>query len=42
MSKKELNEGKRENIIFISDAHERFYYEKLKEARNQDVYHKAL
>lgn len=42
MSKKELNEGKRENIVFISDAHERFYYEKLKEARNQDVYHKAL
>jgi len=32
-------EGK---IIFISDAHEKFYYEKLKEVRYQDVYHKAL
>ena len=33
---------KEENIIFISDAHEKFYYEKLKEVRYQDVYHKAL
>ena len=32
-------EGK---IIFISDAHEKFYIEKLKEVRYQDVYHKAL
>lgn len=24
---------KKENIIFISDAHEKFYYEKLKEVR---------
>lgn len=31
-----------ENIIFISDAHEKFYYEKLKEVRYPDVYHKAL
>ena len=31
-----------ENIIFISDAHEKFYYEKLKEVRYQDGYHKAL
>lgn len=30
------------NIIFISEAHEKFYYEKLKEVRYQDVYHKAL
>lgn len=30
-----------ENIIFISDAHEKFYYEKLQEVRYQDVYHKA-
>ena len=29
-----------ENIIFISDAHEKFYYEKLQEVRYQDVYHK--
>ena len=33
---------KKENIIFISDAHEKFYYEKLKEVRYHDVYHKAL
>ena len=33
---------KEEKMIFISDAHERFYYEKLKEVRYQDVYHKAL
>ena len=33
---------KKESIIFISDAHEKFYYEKLKEVRCQDVYHKAL
>ena len=31
-----------ENIIFISDEHEKFYYEKLKEVRYLDVYHKAL
>ena len=31
-----------ENIIFISDAHEKFYYEKLQEVRYQDVYHNAL
>ena len=35
-------ETKKENIIFISDAHEKFYYEKLEEVRYQDVYHKAL
>ena len=31
-----------ESIIFISEAHEKFYYEKLKEVRYQDVYHRAL
>ena len=31
-----------ENIIFISDAHEKFYYEKLKEVRYQDVYHNNM
>lgn len=30
-----------ESIIFISEAHEKFYYEKLKEVRYQDVYHKG-
>ena len=33
---------KKQTINFISEAHEKFYYEKLKEVRNQDVYHKAL
>ena len=33
---------KAQTIIFISNAHEKFYNEKLKEVRNQDVYHKAL
>ena len=31
-----------EKIIFISEQHKNFYYEKLKEVREQDVYHKAL
>ena len=26
-----------ENIIFISDAHEKYYYEKLQEVRYQDA-----
>ena len=34
--------GAERAIIFISDAHEKFYYEKLKEVRCQDVYHKKL
>ena len=29
-------------MIFISEAHEKFYYEKLKDVRCEDVYHKAL
>ena len=29
---------KAQEIIFISEAHEKFYYEKLKEVRYQDVY----
>lgn len=33
---------KAQSIIFISNAHEKFYYEKLQEVRDQDVYHKAL
>ena len=31
-----------QEIIFISKEHQDFYYEKLKEVRYQDVYHKAL
>lgn len=33
---------KEQTINFISEAHEKFYYEKLNEVRCQDVYHKAL
>ena len=33
---------KKQEIVFISEAHEKFYYEKLKEVRYQDVYHRAL
>lgn len=36
------DKGKNEDIIFASDSHEKFYYEKLREVRHQDVYHKAL
>ena len=32
---------KAQEIIFISEAHEKFYYDKLKEVRYQDVYHKV-
>ena len=36
-------ENKKEQTLnFISEAHEKFYYEKLKEVRYQEVYHKAL
>ena len=28
---------KKQAIVFISEAHEKFYYEKLKEVRYQDV-----
>ncbi|MDD3404327.1 MAG: DUF6075 family protein, partial [Hespellia sp.] len=31
-----------QEILFISEADEKFYYEKLKEVRSPDVYHKAL
>ena len=30
-------ETKKENIIFISDAHEKFYYEKLEEVRHSAI-----
>ena len=33
---------KKGTLLFISEAHEKFYYEKLKEVRYQDVYHKSL
>ena len=34
--------GAERKINFISEAHEKFYYEKLEQVRQQDVYHKAL
>lgn len=42
MANTALGAEKEKAIIFISEAHEKFYYEKLKEVRYQDVYHKAL
>ena len=36
------NDTLTENIVFISDAHRDFYYDKLKLVRYPDVYHKAL
>lgn len=33
--------NKKQTINFISEAHEKFYYEKLKEERYQDVYHET-
>jgi len=29
-------------MVFVDEGHEIFYYEKLKQARDQDCYHKAL
>ena len=34
--------AKKEKISFISEAHEKFYYEKIQKVREADVYHKAL
>ena len=42
MNSTALGAEKKENIIFLSDAHEKFDYEKLKEVRYQDVSHMAL
>ncbi len=30
------------HMVFTNEEHERFYYEKLEQARYQDCYHKAL
>ncbi|MCI8751738.1 MAG: hypothetical protein HFH66_10305, partial [Lachnospiraceae bacterium] len=30
------------HMVFADEEHEKFYYEKLKKARYQDCYHKAL
>ena len=30
------------HMVFANEEHERFYYEKLEQARYQDCYHKAL
>lgn len=30
------------HMVFTNEEHEKFYYEKLEQARYQDCYHKAL
>ena len=30
------------HMVFANEEHEKFYYEKLEQARYQDCYHKAL
>ena len=30
------------HMVFANEEHEKFYYEKLEQARHQDCYHKAL
>ena len=42
MTNTALRAEQQQELIFISEAHEKFYYEKLKEVRYEDVYHKAL
>ena len=42
MANTALRAEQQQELIFISEAHEKFYYEKLKEVRYEDVYHKAL
>lgn len=47
MEEKDMNHAVLETeetkgIVFISNAHKKFYCEKLKEVREQDEYHKAL
>lgn len=34
--------GARENVIYISEEHRKFYQEALERCRVKDVYHKAL
>ena len=37
-----MENQKNGELMFISEEHEKFYYEKMKEVREQDGYHKAL
>lgn len=37
-----MNTAERAEIAFISVEHEKFYYEKLKQVRYTDVYHKSI
>ena len=30
------------HMVFVNEKHEKFYYEKMKQARKQDCYHKVL
>lgn len=34
--------NKESGILFISEAHEKFYYDQLQKVQDQDEYHKAL
>lgn len=42
MTNTALSAEKADEIIFISKAHEKFYYEKLEDVREKDVYHRSL
>lgn len=42
MTNTALSAEKQQELIFISEAHEKFNYGKLKKVRYEDVYHKAL
>ena len=38
----EAQSANNKHMVFNSEEHEKFYYEKLEQARHQDCYHKAL
>ena len=38
----EAQSANNKHMVFNSEEHEKFYYEKLEQARYQDCYHKAL
>ena len=38
----EAQSANKKHMVFNSEEHEKFYYEKLEQARYQDCYHKVL
>ena len=38
----EVQSANNTQMVFANEEHEKFYYEKLEQARYQDCYHKAL